>query len=423
MKPPRQRRLRTLLSSMLCRVRRDEHGQVLPLLASVMVLSAVAGVLVLDVGLLVDTRVRAQTAADLAALAAAQDLPRSMLDPEAAAKLVTAQNTAFDFIERNGFDDDETTVTVQFDGDDDKIEIVVQREQEWLIGRLFGVGPATIGARAVAQTSAQPRDIVLALDRSESMCRDTHPMFFSGPPPGMGFWICPDPPEGPYEGMYDEFPPPLRPNPPPGWIPPTEWQPFDQMRDAAVFFSQQLTPELEGAPFDYLGLVSYADEAEEEVDLSSDYGPGSDYVNAIAGLAPNGFTNIGHAIEESHEMLMEDGHEGTLKVIVLLSDGIPTRHPNPGGGGGAPDFNTCPNGCAAADNYARDEARAAAADGIAIYTIGLKTDLDGDDFLRELAEIGDTQGGGGEFFDVDDPDDLTAVFGEIAERIAIGLVQ
>ena len=59
---------------------REEQGQALALMLVTIGLTLIGGVLVIDIGLLFDERRQAQAAADFAALAAAQDLPRNPAD-------------------------------------------------------------------------------------------------------------------------------------------------------------------------------------------------------------------------------------------------------------------------------------------------------------------------------------------------------
>ena len=90
--------------------------------------------------------------------------------------------------------------------------------------------------------------------------------------------------------------------------------------------------------------------------------------------------------------------------------------------GANPDFRNCSTGCGTSTNYALQQARLAASQGIALYTIGL-TDNAGKDLLVEIAQIGLHEGGGGAFFDVSDPDELTETFLQIAALIQLALVE
>jgi hypothetical protein len=141
-------------------------------------LALLGGVLVVDVGLLLDERRQAQGAADFAALAAAQDLPRSDLDPDLVTKIAAAEGIAHDYLDWNGYEEAEPDVThivnTTYTGDVDKIEVIVRRSRSWIFGRLFGLGDITVQGRAVAAANALQRDVVVTLDRSGSMCIDSH---------------------------------------------------------------------------------------------------------------------------------------------------------------------------------------------------------------------------------------------------------
>ena len=162
----------------LTRFHADERGQSLPLMLTAMGLALIGGVLVVDIGLLLDERREAQGAADFAALAAAQDLPRSAADPDVVAKIAAAEAIAHDYLKWNGYDQAQPDVThivnTTYAGRVDKIEVMVQRPRPWLLGRLFGLGDITVQGRAVAAANALPRDVAVVLDRSGSMCLFTH---------------------------------------------------------------------------------------------------------------------------------------------------------------------------------------------------------------------------------------------------------
>jgi hypothetical protein len=389
------------------RTHEEERGQVLPLLIGAMFLFVLFGVLVLDFGMMFVDRRAAQRAVDLAALAAAQELPGRSNDPDLAAKLAAAENVANDYLAANGFtggaDGISLTVTTNYQNDPAKIEVRAGREFAWLFGGLFGLVSQQIDARAVATANAQPRDVVLLLDRSASMCLDTHPVSL----------YCPDPPGDPDgNGLAD-------------------WQPFDTMRSASIDFGGVLVPTVGGESLDRLSLIAYSTLPEVRTQLGTSYGPGSPYTSAIAAMRPggstwalpylpDGFTNIGGALELARAELAARGRPEALKVIVLLSDGKATAYRNPWN---PSRFTVCLSAdCVPAEDYAREQARAAAQAGYSIYTIGY-TERAGGALLRDIADIGAAEGGGGEFFSVEDPDLLRATFYEIASLTSIGLIE
>ena len=202
----------------------------------------------------------------------------------------------------------------------------------------------------------------------------------------------------------------------------TSYEPFDTVAAAAVSFGDNFKPFVEGVPFDQLGVVSYNWDAQLELGLTTDYlGAGNAYESAVNAIVPEGRTNIGHAIWLARTTLENTGTPGSQKIIVLLSDGIAnvyldinSTNENPIWiNGGAGDE---------AEDYAREEATLAAQVGMSIYTIGL-TENAGEQLLRDIADIGNSIGAGGQFFDVDDPAGLGDTFEQIAELINYALVE
>lgn len=389
------------LRRLLRAAHRDERGQAIPLLIGAMVLFLVFGVLVIDIGHFSAERRTAQTAADLAALAAAQDLPSRAGDPGEAVKLISAYSSAMDYLAANGFSgsdlDVEVSVTPNYNGDPTQIEVTATRDFNWMFGGFFGLAPQTVGARAVATAAAQPRDIVLILDRSGSMCSDTH---------GGSILNCPNPPGDPDgNGMAD-------------------WEPFDTMRVASKELGLVLTPTAPGGSIlDRISLVTYSTAAATNLSFTNDFEENSAFEAAVNALVPAGYTNIGHSLQLARQQINANGRAEAAKVVVLLSDGYANRY-RTGGSDGNPTFTTCSNTvtCAAADNYARQEAEALAATGASIYTIGY-TEAAGAGLLEDIAEIGATEGGGGEFFSVENPELLASTFFEIASITRIALLE
>ena len=194
------------------------------------------------------------------------------------------------------------------------------------------------------------------------------------------------------------------------------------MRSAADSFKDNFQPWVEGAPFDFLSVVSYNSEAQLEQGLTQDYvGAGNALSTAIWAMVPETSTNIGHAISVARMELADNGTAGNVKVIVLLTDGMANRY-RTGGTDQNPTFASCSVPCAAADDYARSEATIAAQQGMAIYTIGLTANA-GEQLLMDIADIGATLGSGGQFFDVDDPLGLNDTFDQIAELLNYALIE
>ena len=200
------------------------------------------------------------------------------------------------------------------------------------------------------------------------------------------------------------------------------WEPFDTMRNAADDFADNFEPYVEGVPFDHLALVSYDTTAQLEQGLTLDFvNPGNAYETALWAMIPENSTNIGHAIYEARTEIENNGTAGHVGVIVLLTDGMANIYRS-GGSDASPVFSSCSTPCTLAETYAKDEAQKAADVGMAIYTIGL-TGNAGEQLLQDIANIGATSGAGGQFFDVDNPDDLNDTFNQIAELLNFALIE
>ncbi|MQA00244.1 MAG: hypothetical protein GEU80_13120 [Dehalococcoidia bacterium] len=139
-----------------------EHGQIAPLMAVALTLFALFGIVAIDIAMLYDERAEAQTSVDLAALAAAQELPVSPL-------LAVAQ--AEDYLRRNGWDleDPEVTITVNVLGTD-QVEVVAQHHQAPLFGAFLGL-TYDVGARAVAERTVQGGGNYAILVLDETACQ------------------------------------------------------------------------------------------------------------------------------------------------------------------------------------------------------------------------------------------------------------
>lgn len=193
------------------------------------------------------------------------------------------------------------------------------------------------------------------------------------------------------------------------------WEPFDTMRAAVDQFTTYFKPIVDGQPFDHMALSSFSYDASLDQTLTTSFGPASAMETAIAEMEPDGNTNVGHGIELARNEIVSNGNPLAYRVLILVTDGMANRCPDGSGG-----FESCSQ--APAEQYARDQAILAAQAGFALYTIGL-TDNSGEALMQEIATIGATQGGGGQFFDVDDPSDLAGVFEQIADLLNVALLE
>jgi Flp pilus assembly protein TadG len=288
--------------------------------------------LVLDMGRYMELRRQLQNAADAAAHAGALQLPDTAA-AEAAANEYFALNVPSSA--RNA------TFNVTFpDSGQSRVRIEADADIEMLFAPVFGLFEAETDVAAEVATQGQDVDVAVVLDRSGSMCADSHG---------------------------------LRTNCPRNSTP---WEPFTQVQEAALDFPNYFLDRTR----DWLGLVSYSDSATRDTPLQQGWPA---YEQKVEDLVPAGHTNIGHGIEEGHDVLTQGRpNSDNLKIMVLLTDGLANVYSS---GGRWRNCSSTP--CAQAENYALTAAQKAADDGIRIFTIGLGDDLD-EDFLRQFAEFG-----------------------------------
>ncbi len=172
-------------------------------------------------------------------------------------------------------------------------------------------------------------------------------------------------------------------------------QPLTDVKNAALVFVDELTED------DRAGLVSFGTTATNPPDtrLTTDFSTLKDSIKKI-GIVLNGDqnTNIGEGILRAREELQNIFREdGVGKVIVLLTDGIPT-HPQKS------DDDLYP------EKYAGFEAAAAKRDGIDIFTIGLGSRVN-NDFLKQVSSGADFH------FNAVDSKNLASVYKQIANEI------
>lgn len=170
--------------------------------------------------------------------------------------------------------------------------------------------------QASTDACTAPIDVVLVFDRSHSM-------------------------------SYDSYPDPI--------------QPLEDAQRGTIAFINTLN-----CANDRVGLVDFYGHAELTNSLTTDF----DSVRANVNLPwIDEWTNTGAGIDKARQELNEHGRDGIKHVIVVLSDGNPTRP-----GSDSDD----------AIAYATQRADSAKDDGISIYTIGFGHDVN-PDFLRSIA--------------------------------------
>lgn len=364
----------------------DERGVALVLITGGMI--AMLGIvgLTLDGGRYYETRRQLQNAVDAAAHAGAQELP----DTNAAR--ATAQ-LYWDLNKPSVADGSTITVTFPDAGSgwaDARIQIDVDAVVNFGILGLLGTPTGSVGA--FAEAGAQVKDIAVVLDRSGSMCIQSHDDF-----------DC------------DESD--RRPSPDGDVTPAWSWEPIRSTQEAAVTFSTFFTPI-----YDRLGLVSYSRYVTLDEPLTVDFNdPGdttfdddtssgcvncSEFADEVLELEPDGSTNIGYAIEVAEdELLYGSGRVNAAKIMVVMTDGIANRCYSYG-------TSSCN-----AETYAYNQAVNAANNGITIYTIGLGPSVN-DTLLQNIANVG-----GGIYLNAPTADDLEATFEAIADAIRIRILQ
>jgi hypothetical protein len=161
---------------------RGERGQVLPLVVMALVCLLGVAAFAIDVGYAYYAKRQLQSATDAAALAGAQDLPLAATAIATATSYAAANTPAnlsgFDFTYQTKC----TNTSVIASGCDDAVNpnaLIVSgtaRTDTWFAG-LFGIDHIDVSAHANACSpcSATPVDIVVAIDRTGSMCTPRGP--------------------------------------------------------------------------------------------------------------------------------------------------------------------------------------------------------------------------------------------------------
>ncbi len=205
-----------------------------------------------------------------------------------------------------------------------------------------------------------PVDVMLILDRSESMSDDS----YCQENPGLDRLECET------QGFT--------------WV----VEPMNSVQTAAKYFVDLLNSSKDKA-----GLVSFATTARLDQSLTSNF---SLVKNAIDSLVPYGWTNIGQGIEFATAEMDNNHRPDAFPVMILLTDGVPNVNSEGG-------VNDEPGGAA----YALAAANEAKEAGYTIYTIGLGS-YTNPDLLKQLASDED------KYFSVPGPNDLNKIYNQIA---------
>ena len=151
-----------------------------------------------------------------------------------------------------------------------------------------------------------------------------------------------------------------------------------------------------------VGIVSYSDNAESgsghaSVPISALGANRSAWNNAIDGLNPDGWTNIGDGLQKARDMITAAGGVTTNTAILLMTDGINNR----------------PSPQATADADLQDKIDDLMDDGIPVFVTCTGGDLGLSSQCSEIAT-----GTGGFYVDSSDPAQLAEAFVDIHERMA-----
>jgi Mg-chelatase subunit ChlD len=304
--------------------------------------------LVADFGVLLLARTEISKAVDAGALAGAQELP----DEDAATEF------AEDYVSRNLKPARQADVvpTVSFPRPD-VIRVRSTASSPAFFARVLGMTAFDVAAAAEA-TRYDP-DVAIIIDRSGSMCEDSHP--FAGA-------NCPS--RGP-------------------------WEPFSTIQETAKGFVDQLP----GNPT--FTLISYATTARTDVTATTNR---AFIKTAIDNLRPSGFTDIAGSVTTAIEELLSIPGDKP-QVIILLTDGR----------------TNVVNGTFVGDNDPRAQSRLLAAaaaafdEGIIIHGINYGRNTD-NDLMQSVAEATE-----GRFYYAPDDESLNNVYTEIARKAYIRL--
>jgi len=157
----------------------------------------------------------------------------------------------------------------------------------------------------------------------------------------------------------------------------TPHQPMQSVKDA-VSEMTQLLYDLETD--DQLSLEVYGTTARHEIDLTDQYSEVSDRLNEMQGGHYDVYTNMGGGITRGiEELTSERARPTSRKVIILLTDG----KANVDESGDTGDY-------WGGEQYARDMAEEAAAQGIRLFSVSVGSDSD-IDLMQYIASVGDGQ--------------------------------
>jgi hypothetical protein len=335
--------------------RNGERGQVFVFVALGMtVLIAFLG-LAIDVGYAYYTSRALQASADAAALAGAQELP----DPDKAAAVANAYaGSDGGKNARSNIPNVSTDVTTKClksaPGCTPKNAIVVSQSATvpTIFARVLGIDTFTVHSKATACSpcGARALDIMLALDRTGSMCQDHN---------GKADPACSDL-NNAREGMKTFL----------GYLDPqidrVGLAVFPPATSVAQRCAKPDTPNYNSAANPYVVVPLSGDYVKDGALNSS-----SDLVSTIECTQANGRTSYATAIEKAQAELEKDGRPGVQDVLIVLSDGAANLGPSYYPAGSPYLTQPCHQGVTSAQEIAGK--------GTLVYTIGYDLNAQGGD--------------------------------------------
>lgn len=302
--------------------------------------------LVIDYGIILANRTELSKAVDAGALAGAQELPDQS----------PARTMAASYVARNVKGDVPPVPTVSFPASN-VVRVRASVPSPALFSRILGL--TNFDVPAVAEATRFDPNVAIIIDRSGSMCEDSHPKAGAN---------CPA--KGP-------------------------WEPFSTVQQIAKGFVNQFS----GDPT--MTLISFSTTAKLEVALTNNR---AQINSAIDNLRPGGYTDIASSVEQSVDQLLQAVGQRP-NIIVLLTDGKPNTVNGRFVGDGDPRPREALAGAA----------KTAAEKGIVIHGINYGIQAD-NDLMRQVAE--ETEG---RFYYAPNDASLKAVYADIASKSYVRL--
>lgn len=324
---------------------REQRGMAVVAALTLIVLLSIAA-LVVDYGVILVTRTEVSKAVDAAALAGVQELPDQN----------SARQFAVDYVAMNMKRTSSPVPTVSFPAAN-VIRVSTGTTSPALFSRILGLTDFSVSA--VAEATRFDPNVAIIMDRSGSMCEDSHPKAGAN---------CPA--VGP-------------------------WEPFTTVQKIAKQFVDQFS----GDP--NMTLISFSTTATLDVAMTSNRAL---VKTAIDKLKPGGYTDIATSVSLSiDKLLLVTGQRPN--IIVLMTDG----KPNTVNGKYVGDTDSRPR------DALTDVAKIAADKGITIFAINYGVQAD-NDLMTDVAEATE-----GKFYYAPDNAGLQTAYTDIGAKSYVRL--